>query len=407
MKKKINCFIILTILAASCTSEKKGSFCQIGTYDVNRTDNKYYDIEPLRGSSQYYATFSIGTPPQYINMVLDTGSANFVVLGAPSICPSCTNGTYTPGPSAQKQTRQFTMTYATSSVLLQEYKDTYKLSCDTQSYDETFGVVIRETNGQSDNILGLAYLAAAQPSDDPLPTFLDVLLKQNKNLENLFSLLLCGNRTGSQFVIGNIDERVKITDVQFTPIIEEKLYTINAKSMQVVGYVNNQGQWQAQSNAVTSMGNFPNYDPKTQSGIATIVDSGTTRAYFPLAMVENMRAIMEQVSATNNLNIPTEYWTTSDPNSPNYTRSFTPDELSKFPMVQITVAGMNNGSTITLDFPPERYLQEVPGGQRVFSYRVSSGYNFIGQAFMEGYYVLFDRANKKIGFAPSDTLCGS
>lgn len=406
--KHMTYFALLSaILCIGCSSKNKESSCSVGTYSLNQTENKYYSVTPLKGTAQYYATLSIGNPAQLVNMVLDTGSANFVVLGSPSICKDCQTGTYTPGPSAHKQNQRFTLSYSDSSSIIQEYQDTYKLPCDTQNYKESIGVVVSQKGGQTDNILGLAYESAAEPSKNPPPTFLDVLLKQNANLQNMFSLLLCGNRNGSQFVIGQQDTRVAASSLQWTPVIEQKLYTIEPKNMQVVGYVTNNKQWQKQANAVTSIGDFPSYNPKTQIGIPTVMDSGSTRMYLPQEIVENMQAIMQQVVSSNQLNVPSEYWTTSNPNSKDYTYAFTPQQLALFPMVQMVFASTEPGKFITLNFPPERYLQETTPGNRVFSFRLSSDVVSIGQAFMEAYYILFDRVHHQIGFAQSDSLCAA
>jgi Eukaryotic aspartyl protease len=44
----------------------------------------------------------------------------------------------------------------------------------------------------------------------------------------------------------------------------------------------------------------------------------------------------------------------------------------------------------------------------IFGFRKTApGQVFIfGQTLLENYYVVFDRANKKIGFAPNSGLCG-
>ena len=52
---------------------------------------------------------------------------------------------------------------------------------------------------------------------------------------------------------------------------------------------------------------------------------------------------------------------------------------------------------------PHNYYQPVPGSDCLELLITSGGFgepNIIGQVMMESYYTVFDRENKRIGFAP-------
>lgn len=83
---------------------------------------------------------------------------------------------------------------------------------------------------------------------------------------------------------------------------------------------------------------------------------------------------------------------------------------SEFPTVTITLAESEN-STFELMLSPQQYLRavhdefrdEVPDDCYKFAIAPSITGTVLGAVVMEGYYVVFDRANKRIGFA--ETTC--
>ena len=79
-------------------------------------------------------------------------------------------------------------------------------------------------------------------------------------------------------------------------------------------------------------------------------------------------------------------------------------DLSAFPCVKLELSG-----GVELSVPPSTYYQPEPssgGCLTLFISKADGEPNILGQVLMEAYYTVFDKANKRIGFAPI-AGCGS
>ena len=75
----------------------------------------------------------------------------------------------------------------------------------------------------------------------------------------------------------------------------------------------------------------------------------------------------------------------------------------QLPMHRDRAGRREDAGGVTLTIVPHNYYQPVPGSDYLELLITSGGFdepNIIGQVMMESYYTVFDRENKRIGFAP-------
>nr|XP_037840767.1 beta-secretase 2 isoform X4 [Chlorocebus sabaeus] len=256
-------------------------------------------VDNLQGDSGrgYYLEMLIGTPPQKLQILVDTGSSNFAVAGAPH---SYIDTYFDTERSSTYRSKGFDVTvkYTQGSwtgfvgedlvTIPKGFNSSFLVNIATIFESENFFLPGIKWNG----ILGLAYATLAKPSSS-LETFFDSLVTQ-ANIPNVFSMQMCG------------------------------------AGLPVAG-------------SGTNGGSLYNADK-------AIVDSGTTLLRLPQKVFD---AVVEAVARASLLYIQ--------------------------PMMG---AGLNY----------ECYR---------FGISPSTNALVIGATVMEGFYVIFDRARKRVGFAAS------
>ncbi|KAF6102265.1 beta-secretase 1 [Phyllostomus discolor] len=305
-------------------------------------------VDNLRGKSGqgYYVEMTVGSPPQTLNILVDTGSSNFAVGAAPH-------------PFLHRYyQRQLSSTYRDLRkgvyVPYTQGKWEGELGTDLVSIPHGPNVTVRANiaaitesdkffiNGSNwEGILGLAYAEIARP-DDSLEPFFDSLVKQT-HVPNLFSLQLCGagfplNQSevlasvGGSMIIGGIDHSLYTGSLWYTPIRREWYYEVIIVRVEINGQ-------------------DLKMDCKEYNYDKSIVDSGTTNLRLPKKVFE--AAVRSIKAASSQYLRPVEDVATSQ------------DDCYKFAISQ------------------------------------SSTGTVMGAVIMEGFYVVFDRARKRIGFAVS------
>ncbi|XP_036707461.1 beta-secretase 2 isoform X2 [Balaenoptera musculus] len=301
-------------------------------------------VDNLQGDSGrgYYLEMLIGTPPQKLQILVDTGSSNFAVAGAPhpfvdSYFDTERSSTYRP--KGFDVTVKYTQGSWTGFVgedvvtIPKGFNSSFLVNIATIFESENFFLPGIKWNG----ILGLAYATLAKPSSS-LETFFDSLVAQAK-IPNVFSMQMCGaglpvagsGTNGGSLVLGGIEPTLYKGDIWYTPIKEEWYYQIEILKLEIGGQ-------------------SLNLDCREYNADKAIVDSGTTLLRLPQKVFD---AVIEAVARTSLLYIQ--------------------------PMMG---AGLNY----------ECYR---------FGISPSTNALVIGATVMEGFYVVFDRARKRVGFAAS------
>ncbi|XP_032984359.1 beta-secretase 2 isoform X2 [Rhinolophus ferrumequinum] len=308
-------------------------------------------VDNLQGDSGrgYYLEVLIGTPPQKLQILVDTGSSNFAVAGAPhsyidSYFDTKRSSTY--HPKGFDVTVKYTQGSWTGLVgediitIPKGFNRSFVVNVATIFESENFFLPGIKWNG----ILGLAYAALAK-------------------------------------VLGGIEPSLYKGDIWYTPIKEEWYYQIEILKLEIGGQ-------------------SLNLDCREYNADKAIVDSGTTLLRLPQKV---FNAVVEAVARTSLIpEFSDGFWTGSQLAC--WTNSETP--WSYFPKISIYLRDENSSRSFRITILPQLYIQPMMGAglnYECYRFGISPSMNalVIGATVMEGFYVVFDRARKRVGFAAS------
>ena len=337
----------------------------------------------------YGVQMKVGGQP--IQAVIDTGSSNLLVQGDANFCPTCTGLRYTPTTKATTNNKTHTLSYGSGHSEVVFYNDDVEFVCGpTVNYQ----FALSKTKFGTTNILGLAYdNLQVTDSKDVLPFFSQLV--KNYRGHDVFSIALCGSKSGSEITFGGVNPQVDQSSLKYTPITEKSYYYVYTKSLSAKGG--------------PSFGDFPmktHMEPTTKKSTqipAVILDSGTTLNLIPQDM---MNKLVDYITPLGQkAGIPASFWAAQEKDL-NYLINLPSNAMSYLPTLQLTFQD-TAGKDFVLDIPPEVYLKDLGSGNRIFGFKSFPGvaFSILGQAFMEQYYVVFDRANSRIGFTDNSILC--
>lgn len=396
-------FIVFLFFLESCSNDSKGSGSSSGSSAPKPVTEtlKYYNHYPFN----FVYTMNLTLGNQSIEAVVDTGSANLLVLGDSTLCTSCVNdygftSLYSKGANSLSLDTSWYMNFAPIGFAnIQGYQDNLKAFGNTLS-TYSFGVVTSEKG--IPNIIGLGYKAVASPTDSPQTPVFDSLISKYK-FNNQFSTTLCGTKKGSNLTIGGYDSVLSsvLSKVQWTSISQRKWYQVSLSKMYTsettaFGFATSQWSW----------------EPTSSDNV--IVDSGTNPLVIPSAQIEPLVAVLKSFASSNSINIADSFWPTSSAKGSFAT--IADADIAKFPDLKFdfpTFSDENKNFTLTVK--PSMYFQtRADNGQRYLAIQGGSGPYILGTAFMESYVVLHNRgafnsastdSSAKVGFYPSDSFC--
>ena len=102
--------------------------------------------------------------------------------------------------------------------------------------------------------------------------------------------------------------------------------------------------------------------------------------------------------------IPDGVWTES-PSDISARAALSESEVAAFPPLTLTLQGEAAGDAFELQVTPERYFRRASSGEVYLGIRPGPDMTILGQVFMEGLDVVFDRGATRIGLATSPA-CG-
>ncbi|XP_041734433.2 beta-secretase 2-like isoform X2 [Coregonus clupeaformis] len=306
-------------------------------------------VNNLQGDSGrgYYMEMTLGNPGQKLNILVDTGSSNFAVAAAAH--PFITHFFNTALSSTYQSTgRAVAVKYTqgnwegklgTDRVFIPSIPGTLTINIATILSSD--GFFLPGVNWQG--ILGLAYPLLAQP-DSSVEPFFNSMVRQT-GIPDVFSLQMCGAGLSASTI------------------------------------------------ADPTGGSLYNKDK-------AIVDSGTTLLRLP---VNVFNAVVEAISRTSLIqDFTSGFW--GGTKLACWLKGETPWRF--FPKLSIYLRATNTSQSFKISILPQLYIQpitDVDGRLECFRFGISSSANglVIGATVMEGFYVVFDRAEKRVGFAVS------
>ncbi|KAA0701716.1 Beta-secretase 2 [Triplophysa tibetana] len=337
-------------------------------------------VNNLKGDSGrgYYMEMVIGTPGQTLNVLVDTGSSNFAVSAAahPYITHYFNRALSSTYQSAE---RAVAVKYTQGEwegelgsdhiTIPQGPSGTIIINIAAILVSE--GFFLPEINWQG--ILGLAYPLLARTG-----------------IPDVFSLQMCGagvsasttaDPAGGSLIMGGVEPTLYRGSVWYTPILEEWYYQVEVLKLEV-----------GDQNL--------NLDCKEYNSDKAIVDSGTTLLRLPgnvfSAVVEAIMetSLIQGFSAGFFGGTKLACWV----------RGESPWRF--FPKISIYLRATNASESFRITILPQLYVQpvtDIDGTLDCFRFGISPSANglVIGATVMEGFYVIFDRVKRRVGFAVS------
>lgn len=349
----------------------------------------------------YYIEVLMGTPPQRLNILIDTGSSNFAVA---SFNSSLTRRYYDSEKSSSvinsgipdvdiEYTEGFWKgPLVTDLVSIPEAGLTEQVRVDIVKITSSKKFFINGSGWQG--IIGLGYDELVRPNNPKVKSFMTSVI-ENTSVRNVFSIQLCAANTMNfsdvttgSLVFGDYDR----TDgtIFRTRIVHEWYYEVIVLGMKV--------------------GNVTvNVPCREFNNDKSIVDSGTTNLHLPEKVFNSVIDLMKKITAKTieDFVIDDAFWDGLtvlcwDPDFNPYL--FFPNLTVYLPSVEI-----NN--TISLMLSSYHYIlynknltNEDADNTRCFKFGISSSQTgtVLGAVLMEQYVVVFDRENRTVGFTRSN-----
>jgi len=333
---------------------KKNDRQGLATYSVD--ENTGIVIKDYQ-NSQYFGEISVGTPPQTMTVIYDTGSSN---LWVPNKKPSffSKHVTYKHDDSSTyvENGTVFEIAYGSGPVAGEYSRDTMTIGdyeCKDYLFaevDDTSGLGLAYKLGKFDGICGLGFNTM---SVDGVPTPLDALVATGEMEEQVFAFYLGDNADG-ELLIGGVDADHYTGDFQYVPVSRKAYWQVKMDALKVNGQA-------------------------TGSCSAAIIDSGTSLLAGPS---EDVTALAAAIGVE--ANSVGQYMVDCD--------------IKNAPDITFTLGGVD----YPLSF--EEYIIKS-GDQCILAIQgidipAPAGPLWIlGDVFMRKYYVKFDIAGEQIGIA--------
>uniref|UniRef100_A0A8C9GNH0 Peptidase A1 domain-containing protein n=1 Tax=Piliocolobus tephrosceles TaxID=591936 RepID=A0A8C9GNH0_9PRIM len=257
---------------------------------INHTEDNVFliPLQHLR-DSQFVGKLELGTPPQELHPIFDTGSTNLWMVTTACKEDSCKKvNRYDPKKSSSflqsKTGDKLHIVFGSGTITGTIGTETFRLGKHVVK-NQTFGLVESESKDSlsSENIFdyidfeGIVGLGFAQMLSTGKTTFFDNLLEQNKNLLPQFSFYISPENNKSTLVIGGISNAFYEGDIYMLPVTKEYYWEVSLDAI----YIGDK----------KICCDTPSY---------VIFDSGTSYNTVPSSQMSTLLQLIPQTSCSNN-----------------------------------------------------------------------------------------------------------
>ncbi|KAI1392246.1 aspartic peptidase domain-containing protein [Hypoxylon trugodes] len=359
-----------------------------GTYSQELNNN-------LTGGG-YYAQVTLGTPPQTVDLVVDTGSSDvWVLASSANLCQSksmqsyygyCLS-TYDPSKSSTYSVvsqDSFSIRYVDGSGAQGDYiRDNFSIG---GADIEALQMGLAENSTINSGLLGIGF-AANVAARTPYPNIMSLFQSQDLIAVQAYSLYLDDlyAETGT-ILFGGLDTEKFIGELKIVPIQPDRYgnYSSFTVSLSSVATTDDNG-------TVT------NY---TQTAVPVILDSGTTLTYLPSSTANRIfRAFdaVDDTSGTGLVFVSCDYLS----NDKNLTFDFrfggSNGPIVRVPIDEMVLDNVQGYIELGLDVPSLPFDNVCS-----FGLQPNSDYYLLGDTFLRSAYVVYDLTNKQIGLAQAN-----
>lgn len=325
----------------------------------------------------FIAKVYLGTPPQHINLYVDTGSSDIAVAASDANNLTTyffTNRSATYVSGTEEVSKRFVTGGYTGTVGSDILRDMTSSSLKVPLIAIASSVDMFPPQAQRQGLWGLAF-----PHLTRQQSFMEALTAE-KGISH-FVLSYCDkHEMGSAQNFGSLSFNGKIPNgTFFTPVFMPTYFSIYVSNIRV-----GDREWPGLCSEL-------NDDP-------AIVDTGATNLLLPTDVFRWVFDMLNEQGKYNlSLDITTVYCLED---------GFL---VSDFPLLEVLMPD-THGGTFTLKIPPSVYFQEVTlkrGDHGCYKLAVAPSPSgiMIGFAVIRGLTTVFDLGNKRVGFAP--LLCNS
>ncbi|EKX73733.1 pepsinogen, putative [Theileria equi strain WA] len=191
---------------------------------------------------QYVMRIGVGTPPQYVNPLIDTGSTNTWIVSSNCNSETCTNvhkfneGSSTFVPIDSQENAEIKIKFGTGVIVGKPASDNFEIQGDIVK-NQVFGLVEQEIPDRTDHnvfkmikfegIVGLGFPDMAWNSS--LPLYDNYSKTIGANL--IFSLYFSNDKKYSALLIGGVDNRFYKEEIKMLPLIREYYWEVQLSEL--------------------------------------------------------------------------------------------------------------------------------------------------------------------------------